>query len=136
MVRWRGRLIGRFKVVGATREAPFRNHFGSSSGRIKNRERAVGPGEKAFQASRDYLESFFARSAALEQYPQFVDLCDLSCLTAGMIEKAGDSFMGNRHLLLCSLALRDFLILMVLGESQSEGECEKRCHNHHVRDRS
>ena len=110
----------------------FEAHFGGS-------EKRDGTGcvrEKTAQALGDQTEDFFARGAGLKQASEFADLGNLGGLAAGVLEEVSDLFVRGRELSLRGFALGNFLLLVVLGESESDSEGEERSSDRDVGEKS
>ena len=90
--------------------------------------------EKGAQALGDEAEGLFLRGAGLKEAAEFADLGNFLSLAAGIVEQCFDFIAGGRQLGLCSPALRNLPLLVVLRESQAEGEGNQRRRNGNVRE--
>jgi hypothetical protein len=60
----------------------------------------------------------------LQQTSEFADLSDCAGFNTSVFEEAANSFVGSDEFVLRKLAVGDFLLLVILGQSETDREGE------------
>jgi hypothetical protein len=109
-------------VVGRGAGAPLGFGLGAVPGGAEHGERSGSAGKEPAHTFGDNAEGFIARGAGLEQTAEFADLSDSTRLSARFFQQSANRLIGGEQFVLGRLALRDFLLLVILRERQTPGE--------------